>query len=201
MTRLSRFQRLALLTASTTVITGGALLPGTAFAAPAPHAPSVTAADARWVETKDAHSGITAELPAKPKVENLPGGRTYLAETDSMIAQFSVVESSGAGQDDLDSALEGYVSGYNEPAQSAEEKIESTNVSTGTTADGHPTLHADIAAPDGTAGRVGFIYTGDYVVQIAAVGVSTEPDTVQADYKQLLDSVQLPAGGQPGRAL
>ncbi|WP_217205300.1 hypothetical protein [Streptomyces sp. AC550_RSS872] len=200
MTRLSRFQRFALLTASTMVITGGALLPGTAFAAPAPHAPSVPKADARWVETKDAHSGVTARLPAKSTAENVPGGHTYLAETDSGIAQFSVVNSSGAGQNDLNLALKGYLSGYNEPARSSDEKVRSTNVSTGTTADGHRTLHADITAPDGTLGRVGFIDGGDYVVQIATIGSDTQPDTVRADYKQLLDSVQLPAD-QPERAL
>jgi hypothetical protein len=200
MTRLSRFQRFALLTASTTVITGGALLPGAAFAAPAPHAPSVAAADAPWVETKDAHSGVTARLPGKSTAENMGGGRTYVVETDSGVTQFSVVDSPGGGRNDLDSALENYVSGYNEPAQSSAEKVRSTNVSTDTTADGHRTLQADLAAPDGTAGRVGFIDGGDYLVQLASVGVGTQGDTVRADYQQILDSVQLPAD-QPDRAL
>lgn len=200
MTRLSRFQRFALLTASTTVITGGALLPGTAFAAPAPHAPSVTVADVRWVETKDAHSGITARLPAKSTAEKVPGGHTYIAATDSGIAQFSVLNTPGTGQNDLNQALKGYLSGYNENAQSFDEKIRSSNVRTGTTADGHRTLHADVTARDGSVGRVGFIDGGDHVVQIAAIGVDTPPDTVRADYKQLLDSVQLPAD-QPDRAL
>lgn len=200
MTRLSRFQRLALLTASTTVITGGALLPGAAFAAPAPHAPSVTAADARWVETKDAHSGITARLPAKSTTQSTPDSRSYIAETDFGMAQFSVIDSPGAAQNDLNAALKGYLSGYNEVPQSSDEKIRSTDVSTGTTADGHRTLHADITAPDGTVGRIGFIDGGDHVVQIAAIGVDTQPDAVLADYKQLLDSVQLPAD-QPDRAL
>ncbi|KUN98262.1 hypothetical protein [Streptomyces caeruleatus] len=199
MTRLSRFQRFALLTASTTVITGGALLPGTAFAAPAPHAPSVAAADARWVETKDADSGVTARLPGKSTVKDMGGGRTYVVGTDAGITQFSVVDSPGGGQNDLDSALENYLSGYNEPAQSSDEKLRSTDVSTETTADGHRTLQADLTAPDGTVGRIGFIDGGDYVVQIASVGLDT-PDTVRADYQQILDSVQLPAD-QPDRAL
>lgn len=199
MTRLSRFQRFALLTASTTVITGGVLLPGTAFAAPAPHAPSVAAADARWVATKDADSGVTARLPGKSTAEDMGGGRTYMVETDSGVTQFSVVDSPGGGQNDLDSALKSFVSGYNEPAQTSDEKVRSTNVSTDTTADGHRTLQADLTAPDGTVGRVGFIDGGDHVVQIAAIGVDT-PDTVRADYQQILDSVQLPAD-QPEQAL
>ncbi|MBG0854728.1 hypothetical protein I2W78_23500 [Streptomyces spinoverrucosus] len=202
MTRLSRFQRFALLTASTTVITGGALLPGTAFAAPAPQAPSIAVAEAeaRWAETKDAPSGITAELPAKPKAEKVPGGHTYIATTDSAVAQFTVIDADGVDQNDLDFVLKGYLFGYNETVESPDEKIKSTNLRTGTTADGHHTLHADFTAPDGTVGSIGLIHTGDYVVQVATIGFDVEPDTVRADYKQLLDSVQLPADKEPGRA-
>ncbi|GEC06811.1 hypothetical protein SSP24_44660 [Streptomyces spinoverrucosus] len=193
MTRLSRFQRLALLTASTTVITGGALLPSTAFAAPAPDITSVAVAEARWVETKDAPSGITAQLPEKTKAQKVPGGRTYVATADSEVVQFSVVDAPGFGQTDLKVALKGYLMGYNETAKSSDEKVTSANVREGTTADGHHSLHADVRSPDGTVGHIGLIDVGDHVIQIATIGTDVQPDIVKSDHKKLVDSIQVPA--------
>ncbi|MBX9398526.1 hypothetical protein K4749_34335 [Streptomyces sp. TRM72054] len=193
MTRLSRFQRLALLTASTTVITGGALLPSTAFAAPAPDTTSVAVADARWVETKDAPSGITAQLPEKTEAERVPGGRTYIATTDSTVVQFSVTEAPGISQNDLKIIFKGYLMGYNETVESSDEKLTSSNVRKGTTADGHHTLHADVRSPDGTVGHVDLILVDDYMIQTATIGIDEEPDTVKSDHEKLVDSIQLPA--------
>ncbi len=193
MTRLSRFQRLALLTASTTVITGGALLPSTAFAAPAPDTTSVAVAEARWVETKDAPSGITAQLPEKTEAERVPGGRTYIATTDSTVVQFSVTEAPGISQNDLKIILKGYLMGYNETVKSSDEKLTSSNVRKGTTADGHHTLHADVRSPDGTVGHVDLILVDDYMIQTATIGIDEEPDTVKSDHEKLVDSIQLPA--------
>ncbi|MBV7699616.1 hypothetical protein [Streptomyces sp. TRM70350] len=199
MTRLSRFQRFALLTASTTVITGGALLPGTAFAAPAPQTTSVAMAEARWVEARDAPSGITAQLPAKAKAEKVPGGRTYVATTDSEVVQFSVLDATALGRNDLRDAVKNYLIGFNGTMQSPNEKLTSDNVREGTTADGHHTIHADVTSPDGTVGRLGLIHVGDHVIQIATIGIDVQPDTVERDHEKLVDSIQLPADKR-GRA-
>ncbi|WP_171108347.1 MULTISPECIES: hypothetical protein [Streptomyces] len=145
------------------------------------------------METKDAPSGITAQLPEKTEAERVPGGRTYIATTDSTVVQFSVTEAPGISQNDLKIILKGYLMGYNETVKSSDEKLTSSNVRKGTTADGHHTLHADVRSPDGTVGHVDLILVDDYMIQTATIGIDEEPDTVKSDHEKLVDSIQLPA--------
>ena len=201
MTRLSKIQRLSLLAASTTVITGGVLLPGTAFAAPAPQTTTVATADAttHWTATTDDISGITAELPGQPHMqkysENGFEARVYLVPTDYGTIGFVVYDTPDTGQKDLKGCLQSWLDGYNEDSRSADSVLTSKDLQEGTTADGQPAVDSALSAGDGTVGHVRFVDLGDHVVQVVALGDKDSQQDVDADFLQLLDGIQLPGDG------
>ncbi|MFJ9820069.1 hypothetical protein ACIRU3_33330 [Streptomyces sp. NPDC101151] len=202
MTRLSKFQRVALLAASTTVITGGLMLPGTAFAAPqtATVATDAHGADsaAQWAATTDHTSGVTAELPGQPEKETISEngveGRTYTVPTEYGAMAFGVFDAPDGSAWDLAANLQSALDGYNSDSKSPDDVLTSSDVQEGTTADGQPALDAALSAPDGTIGHVRFIDAGDHMVEIVVLGTQDAQQDVDADYMQLLNGLQLPGG-------
>ncbi|MCZ0988834.1 hypothetical protein [Streptomyces diastatochromogenes] len=201
MTRLSKIQRLSLLAASTTVITGGVLFPVTAFAAPAPQTAPVATTDAatHWTATTDDLSGITAELPGHPQMqkysENGVEARVYLVPTDYGTLGFVVYDTPNTGQKDLKGCLQSWLDGYNEDSRSGDSTLTSKDLQEGTTADGQPAVDSALSAGDGTVGHVRFVDLGDHMVQVVALGKKGSQQDVDADYLQLLNGVQLPSDG------
>ncbi|MCE0446997.1 hypothetical protein LT493_28375 [Streptomyces tricolor] len=209
---LSRFQRLALLAASTTVITGGVLLPGSAFAASAPQNATVAAAGVtaapQWAKTTDTPSGISVQLPGKAEVEkSVEDGvhsRVYAVPTDYGAIAFAVEEVPGTDPDtpwDLKRTLKANVDAYNKDSKSAKNRIRSTDVRQSTTADGARELHADLVADDGTTGHVRFVDHGQYLVTVITLSVGGQEDLMDEDHQRVLDSVVVPDkdAGQAGR--
>ncbi|MFF9087324.1 hypothetical protein ACF1BE_13050 [Streptomyces sp. NPDC014991] len=217
MTRSSTYQRLALLAASTTVITGVALLPTSAFAAPpAPHttafamdgsgagagagagAGSVdaggTGSVGRWTETTDEESGISAQLPGEPDTQRLADedGRAHQVQTAYGAIGFSVFD----GDDfDLPGTLKENLDAYNQDSRSPDDVLHSDNVQEGTTDDGSPTLDADLTAADGTLGHVTYTVVKGHLLELYVLGTQDKVDAMQADYNQLMDSVRLSGDG------
>lgn len=210
MTRLSRFQRLAVLTASTTVITGGALLPSTAFAAPAPQSTSVvsvTDADgadssADWKVTTDTASGVKVKLPGQPGIKEFTeekdgtDSRIYMVPTDYGIVGLTVFDSPSGTEElpwDMKGTLHDFLVGANEDVHSPDDKIRSTNVREDTTADGRHALEADLDSEKGNAGQIRLVDLGDHLVMTITLGSKDAKDTMKADHDRLVDSIQLPA--------
>lgn len=203
MTHLARFRRLALLAASTTVITGGALLPTSAFAAPATPPAAVTAAvadaAARWTQTTDDPSGVMAELPGDAQIQkdtvNGFQARTYQVNTDYGVIGFVVYDApSGGGQWDLKGSLKNALDNYNKDSRSADDRLTGHDVRESTTDGGQPVLDAGLSTGDGTAGHTRFVDLGDHLVQIEVLGTKDAQKTMDADYRQSLSSLQLPSG-------
>ncbi|MEU1402068.1 hypothetical protein ABZ471_06810 [Streptomyces sp. NPDC005728] len=207
MTRISTFQRVALLAASTTVITGGVLLPGTAFAATAPQtvaAASVADVDAaaQWTATTDDSSGITVQLPGNAQVEEYEAGgaqaRVYTVETAYGSIGFAIYEMPGANPSDpwdLPSSLQAAVDNLNADPQSASTAFTSSDVEKGTTSDGFSGLQANLTATDGTVGHIRLVDLGPYMIQFMSTGTADQQDVMDQDYEQLLSNVQLPDSG------
>ncbi|MEU3856843.1 hypothetical protein AB0F03_05625 [Streptomyces sp. NPDC028722] len=212
MTRPATYQRLALLAASTTVITGGALLPTSAFAAPpAPHTVTValdgtgtatrtssaeaggTGSVGRWTETTDEGSGISARLPGRPKTQRLDDqdGRAHQVQTAYGGIGFSVFDGDGF---DLPATLKENLDHYNEDSGSPADVLRSDHVRKGTTDDGSPTLDADLVAADGTVGHTTYTVVKDHLLELYAIGTQDKADAMRTDYDQLMDSVRLPGG-------
>ncbi|MGW2746191.1 hypothetical protein [Streptomyces sp. NPDC001450] len=202
MTRLARFQRLALLAASTTVITGGVLLPTSAFAAPAtPPATTATVADAatRWTQTTDESSGVTAELPGDAQMQkytvNGIKGRAYQVATDYGSIGFMVYDAPrGGGQWDLKGSLKNALDNYNKDSRSTDDVLTSHDVRESATDGGQPVVDAALSAGDGTVGHTRFVDLGDHMVQILVMGTKDTQKTMDADYRQFLNRLQLPSG-------
>ena len=213
MTRLSRTQRILMLTASTAVAAGGVLLPTSAFAAPeTPHVGSVTTMAAghaghshqgitipadEWVKTTDAPSGITVKLPGKATVQKLSipaggttvTGRVYSVETDNGFFGFAVIDVPG-GQEDLHEGLQGFLEGYNEGAG---ETLTSSSIRK-TTIDGRPALDARLSTKgsDRVVGAARFIADDTHVVQAVTLGSATNKKAMDQMHQQLIASIRIP---------
>ncbi|MGJ5755358.1 hypothetical protein FB563_3582 [Streptomyces puniciscabiei] len=185
MTRLSSFQRLALLAASTTVITGGVLSHGSAFAAP------------QWQKITDS-SGITVRLPGKPRVVKYSEGgvhsRDYVVKTGYGALGFIVLDGPGKAPDrpwDLRTDLKAAVDGYNSSDTGAH--LRSTEVHQGTT-DGDHYLEAKLAGAD-RVGHIRLVDHGKQALTIMTVGHGDQRQAVDRDYRQVLDSIRAPGHG------
>ncbi|MFD8391243.1 hypothetical protein ACFV2N_19105 [Streptomyces sp. NPDC059680] len=205
MVRLSKFQRLTLLAASTTVITAGVLSAGSAFAAPAaPHTAAVTTAghpDAapRWKQITDSPSGITVRLPGKPVVQKYSAhgvnSRSYLVPTGYGAMGFSVFDGPGKAPDkpwDLKTGLKGAVDGYNSGDVGA--RLRSTDVHDGTK-DGDHYLEARLVGADGRTGHIRMVDHGEQAMMVMIVGTDDQRHAVDQDYRQVLDSIKAPEHG------
>ncbi|MEU9475337.1 hypothetical protein [Streptomyces sp. NPDC048191] len=200
MVRLSRFQRLALLATSTTVITGGVLSHGAAFAAPmTPHTAAVTAA-AQWKKITDTPSGITVQLPGKPQVQkensSAVNSRAYLVPTRYGAIGFAVYDcpdADAAKPWDLKGGLKGAVDGYNSGDPGAH--LRSTDLHAGTTADGDHYLDAKLVGRDGKVGHIRFVDHGKQALMVMNVGTGGKRAAVDRDYRQVLDSIKVPDRG------
>lgn len=218
MTHRSRTQRLALLSASTALVTAG-LLPSTAaFAAPASAAaagavtataaaaaaaaptptPPPTQPSQEAVKTTDPPSGISAELPGKAQVRSgsIPmdgkavAARVYGVETPDGATGFAVYDMPG-DRLPLEDALKGFVDAY---ALMGNGTLTSENVRK-TTVDGHPALDATLTGEDGdgsTVGSIRFISDDDHLVMALTYGPEENEKDLNAKHKQLLDSLQVP---------
>ncbi|MEU0049241.1 hypothetical protein [Streptomyces sp. NPDC006309] len=218
MTRPATYRRLALLAASTTVITAGALLPTSAFAAPpAPHTTTValagtgtgigtgtmtrtssaeaggTGSVGRWTDITDEGSGITAQLPGQPKTQRLDdqNGRAHQVRTAYGGIGFSVFD---GGDFDLPATLKENLDHYNDDSGSPDDVLRSDHVRKGATDDGSPTLDADLVAADGTVGHTTYTVVKDHLLELYVIGTHDKADAIQADYDQLMDSVRLSGG-------
>ncbi|GGS49134.1 hypothetical protein [Streptomyces cinerochromogenes] len=209
MTRLSRFQRLTLLAASATVITGGVLLPGTAFAAPASQTAAVTDVAAHWTQTTDSPSGISIQLPGKAEAQKTNDNgvttRCYITQTPYGAMGFSVDEVPGTDASapwDLQGSLKAAVDGYNSDSKSSDDVLRSTDVKEGITADGHRELSAELTAPDGTRGHIYLVDQGKYLVTVFTASVNGHLDQMDRDHQHALDSIKVPdsQAGQSDRA-
>ncbi|MFG2488792.1 hypothetical protein ACGFSI_39370 [Streptomyces virginiae] len=209
MTHRSRTQRLALLSASTALVTAGLLPSTTAFAAP-PHraavasraaptpTPAPTASTAESVKTTDPPSGITAELPGKAKVRAgtipMEGGsidaRVYGLDTPDGATGFGVYDMPG-DRLSLEDALMGFVDAYSLMGGGT---LTSSNAHK-TTVDGRPALDATLTGKDGdesTVGSIRLISDDDHLVMAVTIGPEENEKALDAMHQQLLDSLQIP---------
>ncbi|WP_314251906.1 hypothetical protein [Streptomyces sp. DSM 40907] len=209
MTHRSRTQRLALLSASTALVTGALLPSATAFAAPAraaaiafTAAPTPTPTPTRpaqgAVKTTDPPSGITAELPGKAKVRMgaipMEGGsvdaRVYGVETPDGATGFAVYDMPG-DLIPLEDALKGFVDAYGLTGGGT---LTSDNVRK-TTVDGRPALDANLTGegPDGAAvGSIRFISDDDHLVMALIYGPEAKEKDLKEMHQQLLSSLTIP---------
>lgn len=205
MVRPPQFQRLALLAASTTVITAGVLSAGSAFAAPAaPHTAAVTAAgrpDAatQWKEVTDGPSGITVRLPGKPVMQTYSdhgvNSRDYVVPTRYGALGFSVLDGPAHAQAkpwDLKTGLKAAVDGYNSADTRA--GLRSTDVHEGSR-DGDRYLEAKLVGAGGRSGHIRLVDHGRQSIVIMTVGHDDQRDAVDRDYRQVLDSIKTPDHG------
>ncbi|MER6257359.1 hypothetical protein ABT224_39165 [Streptomyces sp. NPDC001584] len=208
MTHRSRAQRLALLSASTALVTGGLLPSATAFAAPAHAAAAAVAAPTPTptptqpaqgaVKTTDPPSGITAELPGKAKVRMgaipLEGEsvdvRLYALETQGGGTGFAVYDMPG-DRIPLEDALKGFVDAYGLTGAGT---LTSDDVRK-TTVDGRPALDANLSGedPDGAAvGSIRFISDDDHLVMALTYGPEAKEKDLKEMHQQLLSSLTIP---------
>ncbi|QTI46168.1 hypothetical protein [Streptomyces nojiriensis] len=207
MTHRSRTRRLALLSASTALVTGGLLPSATAFAAPAPvaaaaaaptPAPPTTPPAQGAVKTTDPPSGITAELPGKAKVRMgaIPmesgsvDARVYGVETPAGATGFAVYDMPG-DQMPLEDALKGFVDAYGLTGGGT---LTSDNVRK-TTVDGRPALDASLSGEDADGAAVGsirFISDDDHLVMALTYGPEKNEKDLKAMHQQLLTSLRIP---------
>ncbi|MFB6822102.1 hypothetical protein ACFCXA_10995 [Streptomyces virginiae] len=207
MTHRSRTQRLALLSASTALVTAGLLPSTSAFAAPAPAAavaaaptptPPSTPSAQGAVRTTDPPSGISAELPGKAKVRSgsIPldgkpvGARVYGVETPGGGTAFAVYDVPGDRLPPED-ALKGFVDAYGLMGGGT---LTSENVRK-TTVDGHPALDASLTGVEGSeklAGSIRVISDDDHVVMALTFVPEENEKDLNAMHKQLLDSLRIP---------
>ncbi|AWT43709.1 hypothetical protein DMT42_16225 [Streptomyces actuosus] len=203
MTRRSTLRRLSLLAASAAVITGGALLPGTALAATGapPSAVAVQANGLRteagqWQVTTDKPSGVSVQLPGKPETVQFTratdgvDGRAYFAQTDYGVLALTVYDGA-AGADDLRPMLDSYLK---DASQKASTNV-TTTASEESTVEGLPALDAQLAGEDGNVGYVRFIAAGQFMIQLETVGPQDKLDAMTEAYMQFLGSMQLPGTG------
>ncbi|MFG3659614.1 hypothetical protein [Streptomyces sp. NPDC047706] len=216
MTSLSKIQRVALLAASTTVITAGVLVPTSAFAAAAPVgvvtttvAGSAGSADAaaQWTQTTDAPSGVTVQLPGQAHTETIDEdgieARVHDVTTDYGFIRFTVFEGPDDGQGwDLTGSLQKQLDMHNkDAAQSSGATLTGEDVQEGTTAEGLPALDAALTATDGTAGDTRLIDLGPYMVQVVVLGTTDDQQAMEADYLRVLNGLELSGGDAATRSL
>ncbi|WP_369389691.1 hypothetical protein AB5J72_20205 [Streptomyces sp. CG1] len=207
MIRPSKFQRLALLAASTTVITGGALAHGSAFAAEAgPRTAQVSAtshldATTQWRQITDS-SGITVRLPGEPQVQkdNKDGiiSRDYAVRTGYGVMGFAVFEAPGTDPSapwDLSGGIKDAVDGYNTTDTHAH--LRSTGDHEGTTKTGDHFVEAKLAGADGRVGHIRIVDHGRQALMIMTVGTGEQQHAVDQDYQQVLDSIHGPDHAAP----
>lgn len=155
-----------------------------------------TTADAEWVTTTDAASGIGFELPeqVEPQTEQIPApnGDTLTAtiyfvevgDTGGVSAAVYTVPS-GTQSFDLNGSVEG-------TAQSIGGSVTST---TDATIDERPALEADITfTQNGVEGRdvVAVVVVDDtYVLQLQSLG-EADADTIDTLFQRLVAGVALP---------
>ncbi|MFG2977331.1 hypothetical protein ACGFYY_30630 [Streptomyces sp. NPDC048331] len=208
MTHRSRTQRLALLSASTALVTAGLLPSTTAFAAP-PHlaeavaaptpTPAPTASAAESVTTTDPASGITAELPGEAKVRtaSLPLGdkpvdaRVYMAEVPDGATGFAVYDMPGDRFTQEDQ-LKGFVEAFSLVGLGT---MTSHDVHK-TTVDGRPVLDARLTGKGGDEPAVGFIRLvsdDDHVVMAMTFGAEANEKDLAQTHQQLVDSLEIPS--------
>jgi hypothetical protein len=187
MVRLSRFHRLALLAASTAVITGGALSQGSAFAA------------TQWQQITDSPSGISVRLPGKPVMQRYSdhgvNSRDYVVPTRYGALGFSVFDGPAHAQAepwDLKTGLKSAVDGYNSADTGA--GLRSTDVHEGAK-DGDRYLEAKLVGVGGRTGHIRFVDHGRQSIVVMTVGHDDQRDAVDRDYRQVLDSVKVPDHG------
>ncbi|UXY28292.1 hypothetical protein [Streptomyces sp. HUAS TT20] len=191
----TRFHRHALLAASVAV-TGGVLLPGSAFAVTEAPPPTGAVTADHWVEVTDAPSGIKVELPGKPKVQKFTeakdgmDGRIYMAGNDDQVTGFAVFDVHGAK--DLKDNLRAFLDGYNQYSQSPRDMLTST-VTKKTDVNGRRTLDARLSAKNGTVGSTRFIDDGKHYVQLVSISSHKQAATLAPTYRQLLDTLHMPA--------
>jgi len=158
--------------------------------------PDDSAADAEWVTTTDAASGISFELPeqVEPQTEQIPApnGDTLTAtiyfvevgDTGGVSAAVYTVPS-GTQSFDLNGSVEG-------TAQSIGGSVTST---TDATIDERAALEADIAfTQNGVEGRdvVAVVVVDDtYVLQLQSLG-EADADTIDTLFQRLVAGVALP---------
>ncbi|AVH57412.1 MULTISPECIES: hypothetical protein [Streptomyces] len=211
MTFHSQFRRLLLLTASSSVIAAGVLLPSSAFAATtAPQTgivatvgtadgssgPNGSAASAaRWVDTIDAKSGIRIQLPGKSDVQHFTeakdGGdaRLYMVDADYAIVGFAVFDAPGtapAPDDDLKSFLDGF-----NKTRSPGDKLTTTGADE-STIDGRPALDAALKSSNGLVGATRIIYDGDHVVLMVTIGSNENAKPLDKMHQHLLATLRMP---------
>ncbi|WP_030766274.1 MULTISPECIES: hypothetical protein [unclassified Streptomyces] len=207
MTHRSRTQRLALLSASTALVTAGLLPSTTAFAAP-PHraaaaaaptpTPSATESPAQSVKTTDPPSGITADLPGKAKVRtgSLPlddkpvEARVYMAEVPEGGSGFAVYDMPGDRYTQEDQ-LKGFVEAFSLVGLGT---MTSQDVHK-TTVDGRPVLDARLSGKDGDESTVGFIRLisdDDHAVMALTLGAEANKKDLTETHQQLVDSLEIP---------
>ncbi|MFG3010515.1 hypothetical protein ACGFZB_08645 [Streptomyces cinerochromogenes] len=198
MTRLSRLQRLTLLAASATVISGGVLLPGTAFAAPASQTAAAADVAAHWTQTTDSPSGISIQLPGKAEAQKANdkgvNSRSYVVQTPYGAIGFGVDDVPGTDASapwDLKGSLKAAVDSYNAESRSSRDVLRSTDVKEGLTPDGHRELSAELTAPDGTKGHIHLIDQGKYLITVVTVSVDGHPDQMDRDHQRALDSIKV----------
>ncbi|MGW7328926.1 hypothetical protein ACWGIU_10075 [Streptomyces sp. NPDC054840] len=208
MTHRSRTRRLALLSASTALVTGG-LLPSTAaFAAPAPAAATAAPAPAPTpppgepsqaaVKTTDPPSGITAQLPGKADVRMgaIPmegesvDARVYGVETPDGATGFAVYDMPG-DRIPLEDALKAFVDAYGLTGAGT---LTSDNVRK-TTVDGRQALDASLSGEDADGAAVGsirFISDDDHLVMALTYGPEAKEKDLKEMHQRLLSSLRIP---------
>ncbi|MDX3540937.1 hypothetical protein PV721_43000 [Streptomyces sp. MB09-01] len=202
MTHRSRTHRLVLLSASAALAAGGVpASAGAAAAAPVPplYVTAVAAMPAvEWVETTDAPSGITVELPGKATVRkasvSIDGkpveSRVYGLDTADGGAAFSVHDMPGdrySLEDNLQRFLESYMVNTAEPLTSSDVRRH--------TVDGRPVLDARLTSETGDESSVGFtrlIADDDHFVQVVVFGPEAKEKALKAMQERLLDSLRIP---------
>ncbi|WP_351222827.1 hypothetical protein [Streptomyces sp. NPDC002133] len=187
MTHRSRPQRLVILAASTALAAAGALLPASAFAAPAtPHAATMAAAEAgqagpgqgqsqgqgqgrqgidvitvRWVERTDAPSGITFKIPESATVETrAEAGTGKIASCRIYLMRTSDGLNGAVGVYDIPGTpetLREALQGFVEGYNKDPGRKIAIASSRMTTVDGRPALDARLTTTEGKARGVGSV--------------------------------------------
>lgn len=203
-----------MLSASAALIAGGAVPSTAAFSAPAaPHLVAVpTASDGHgghgrgdaalpavdWVETTDAASGVTVELPGKAAVQkvSLPGDgktvnvRLYRVNIPDGDTGFIVHDMPGDRQP-LEEQLQGTLDVYNDysgaPLTSAD--IQRTTV------DGHPALDARLSTEGDGDPMVGFIRViadDNHLVQVLTLGPEANEKALNEMHERIVTGIRVP---------
>ncbi|WP_327263107.1 hypothetical protein OG444_17690 [Streptomyces sp. NBC_01232] len=212
MTHRSRTRRLALLCASTALVTAGLLPSAGASAAPAPACaaarhglalapPPPTEPAGNWVKTTDPPSGITTNLPGTARVHrsSVPVGdetvdfRAYGVEVPQDGAAGFTVHDMPGDRFALEDNLKGFLIAYNQP-EDDDGTLTSSQVRR-TTADGRPALDARLSSSGGAAPEAGFIRIvsdDDHLVMAITIGPAENRKTVEEMHERLVSSLHVP---------